>query len=227
VIFTRPNLNYFYVILLLVSPFLIRYQLIQVRQGLAIGIFSLAYYSNRAFYKYLFYIITPFVHSVFFLVYPVLVLHTLLKRYKFSFNQRYIIIITTTFGLYLIALYVADILGHRAYSRLIEDQINVSGYNFIYYLIYFFYFIFSGRSVKDNFDIPIYFISLYLLSYFIFPFAGRVFGAISLIILISLFELKLSPKNKIVLVCFYLFNLILDWYFRFSKDGFGFLEIIY
>ena len=77
----RNNLRYFWILLIILAfPNVIKNFIIHIRQGLAIAFFLIGWFSSSKSTKYFFFILSPFVHTSFFIVVSIYLITETLKK---------------------------------------------------------------------------------------------------------------------------------------------------
>lgn len=206
--------------LLLIFPNVLRYNLVQIRQGFAIALFLYAYqhrYSNRSIFLIL---LTPFIHSSFFIILCLLIVADLAKVVRFSSDV--IALIAMSLGLMFTHgfLYVAGVLGARQAERYADAVTDVSGLAFVFWSVVLMLFMGQNRLWRADHRFEILVIVFYLTTYFLSPHAGRIFGSVFLLLVIGGFSLP--PKSRSIYLFLVIFFSILDILNRVGKPWLGF-----
>jgi len=175
---------------------------VHLRQGVAIAIFLLGYFNKNKNIQLFFYLLTPFIHTSFFIVLALMLYSTILKKSKFSLQINYLLQFSSyaIFSLFIlsIALYFGARQGEVYLSG---NSISFSGFGFIYWLLILFLFISEEQSFQLKNNLAISFILFYLASYFTLPVVARIFEDVLILILLSALDLS-KNKQKIFFILF-------------------------
>ena len=193
-----------FILLILFLPVVLSKYTIHLRQGLAVSVFMIWYYSFNRSNKILIPILLPFIHSSFFVILCVIALNKVI----FKFNRKIYLIIFFVFSILvsLVFLDVASLLGARQTNNPAGSISSHSGLNFIYWLTIFLVIIAQGSSYFNKYRLEISFILLYLVGYYINPYASRIFESTLIIIFPILMYLKNDKKDiALVLIISYFF----------------------
>src|SRR5690554_6648259 len=88
----RVNPRYFFLLLfLLFVPQIIKNHIIHLRQGVALSFFLIGWFSNKKYIKYFFLLLTPFIHSSFFMILSIVFMNEYFKNNTVFNNFRTII----------------------------------------------------------------------------------------------------------------------------------------
>ena len=204
----RQNKKYFIYLLGIVFLWQVMTNyVVHLRQGVAITIFLLAYFNKNKNIRLFFYLLTPFIHTSFFIVLALILFSTILKKSKLSLQINYLLQFSsyTIFSLFIlsIALYLGARQGELYLS---ENSISFSGFGFIYWLLILFIFISEKPSFQLKNNLTISFILFYLASYFTLPVVGRIFEDVLILILLSALDLS-ENKQKIFFMLFTIYFL--------------------
>lgn len=211
-------------LLFLLLPQVIKNNIIQLRQGLAIAIFIMGWYSNRRVLRWATTIIAPFIHSSFFFIWVILAGIKLLSAVriagsKLSLTMKLLCITAVCILMAMLGVAVAAFLGARqgaGYERWGED---VSGLGFMFWLCILFTYLGQGKDfVRENL-LSISVIVFYLAAYFVSPISARVFESALLILLIS--GVSLTSWRKWSYVTLFAFYFSLEWYQRLGQPLLG------
>lgn len=218
VVLSQGARKHFIILLLfLLLPQVIKNNLIQLRQGLAVAIFIAGWYSTRASLRRVTALITPFIHSSFFFILAIAATIKFLSAMRFSglrisSSIKLISIITICMSMAFLGLTVAAYLGARqgvGYEQWGED---VSGIGFVFWFCMLLNYLAEGEEYLRQNMLSISIIIFYLAAYFVSPISARVFESVLLIILIS--GLSLTHWRKWCFYSLFVFYFCSQWYSR-------------
>ena len=222
----RFNKKYFFfLILVLLMPQVIKNHIIHLRQGVAISIFLYAWFCQRPLLKIFLYAIAPFVHSSFLFVLMILIVSNILANFRFAADLKMV-----TFSLLGVVLggatfTLAAIFGARQAES--ESYINyeVSGLGFIFWLFVLLVFVTQGKSFLQKNSFVVGTLIFYVSWYFLLPVSGRIFE--STIVLLFLASLSLTRWRKIAFYMSLMFYTILLWLIKSQMPlmGYGIREL--
>jgi hypothetical protein len=211
--------HFLYLLAVLFIPLLIKNHIIHLRQGFAVSIFLLAWFSSGK-NKFILFTLTPLIHSSFFIVLAVLVFSKCMSKARLSVGLQVLlyVIIATLMSLFL--LQIAGSVGARQ-GEIYENTVNkVSGLGFIFWLGILAIFISDKKYFIEQHSFEVGIIILYLLTYFTLPVTGRVFESCIPLILIA--GLKLKPYNRMIFIFSIISFSLLLWATRINSPGIGF-----
>lgn len=212
--------NLVWIILILLLPQVLKNHIMQLRQGFAIGIFIFTWFMLVGKKRLFGFLLTPFIHSSFFVILVLLFTNHLLSRMKFSIGIKNFVILIGGALSSMLLTQVATILGSRQGARYADAIPNVSGMAFLFWAAVFILFILQGKAWLKHNSFCIITLVFYLSSYFFLPLSARIFESIITLIFIS--GLCLKNYYKFLYLIFFLFYFIYQYYLRMSKPFLGF-----
>jgi hypothetical protein len=216
---SKPK-NTIWLLLILISPVIIKNHLVHIRQGTAIAVFLAGWFLANNYWRYFFIGLTPFIHSSFFIVIFILLLSMFMLKIRLRSGLSSIIffLVGASIGITLIS--IASFLGAR---QGVDNQFlknGTSGLGFIFWL-----FIGVVMYSRKNFFLrdhvfEIGCILIYLGAYFFTELTARVFESAILLVLLAGLELKnwrlsvfqASISSYVMLI----------WLFKVGTPAFGF-----
>lgn len=183
------GVSFFWLLLALISPISIKNSIFHIRQGLAVSLFLLGFYSQSKTFSSSIIILTPFIHSSFFFVLPLYLFSEIrflsFTEARFKTFLYMLLAFLTVFS----GLFFSSFAGARQVLSYSGADIHVSGIGFFVWLSVFILFIAQGRVFLNNFTFQVSVLSLYLSSYFFFSFSARIFESCFLLVFASGFSL--------------------------------------
>ncbi|MCT7604382.1 EpsG family protein [Aliarcobacter butzleri] len=217
----RNNLQYFWILLLiLIFPNVIKNFIIHLRQGLAIAFFLIGWFSLSRSKKYFFFILTPFVHTSFFLVIAMYFLTLALQKLKFAFDVKFIVYFILGFVISFGLAFIASLLGMRQATEYEFIAADSSGLGFLFWLGILIIYISNGREFLRKNSFILGMIIFYLVTYFFVEVTARIFE--SVIILVLLASLELKNKYKIIVVGLFIIFIIYQFISKIDIPYFGY-----
>lgn len=209
---------FFWLILFLLLPQVLKNNINHLRQGFGISVFLLGWFSSPGCRRYLLFLCAAFIHSSFIIVLIGFLSVRLVSSLRVSGGIRnvYYIVIGLGFGFFTLA--AASYLGARQGEQYVERE-SVSGFGFVYWLFVLCLFLCQNKDFLRRNSAQIFFIILYLCTYFILPVTARVFESVLLTVLIA--GLYIRREYKFLFYVSYLFYFTLMWASRLVRPGLG------
>lgn len=194
--------------------------LIHLRQGLAIAVFLLGWFTTGRPLRWLLMGATPFIHLSFAFVLPLLWLATAMQRLKLGADLRTIVFISSGIFAGTSLAWIAEIIGARQSESYSFSTADVSGIGFLYWLSIFALMCFEGRRFLRGNAFQAGVVVFYLSTYFLIEVTARIFD--SVLILVLLASLKLTRWRRVaflaIVVCFG----VLQWLMKMKEPLMGF-----
>jgi len=206
-----------WLILFLLLPQVLKNYTTHLRQGLAISVFFVGYFSRKRIVRNSCLAAAPFIHASFFFVWVIILLECIGKKLHFAIDVRVVNAIISSIVLGISILPTIAWLGARqGYEYSFGTQME-TGLGFIFWLCMLMLMIFQGKSYLDKYAIPTFGVIFYLGMYFFLPFAARVFESILPFVLLALLALTGWRKHFAMVALFVYF--IFQWLFGFLRSG--------
>ena len=216
----KNNRKYFlFLLIILFSPQFIGKFIIHLRQGLAIAIFLIGWFSTSKKIRYFWFILTPFIHASFFFVLFLFMYTKVLNKTKLSVGIKIFSLIALGLFLGFTLEHIVSISGARQANEYKFSADNVSGLSFIFWFCIFSLYFSQGRLFANKHIFPIATIAFYLSTYFLIEVTGRIFE--STLILVLLTSLDLSSWRKYLAISMIVSFEILNWGIRLNQPWFG------
>ncbi len=200
-IILKNNPKYFIVLLFFIffTNFIKNY-IIHIRQGLAVTIFLIGWFSISSTKKNICFILTPFIHSSFYFILLIYVVSIYLKEIKFDIYLKILVYITVglffSFTLGIIATY----LGARQANEYEFISENISGLGFLFWTFILIIYVTSEEMFLEKNSFIIGIITFYLVTYFFIEISARVFESVVILVLFASLELNFWKKNLVVIL---------------------------
>lgn len=213
------KLQYFLLaILFLLLPTVMKNNIIHIRQGLAIAVFLIGWFSSQKKYKYLFIICSAFIHSSFIIVIFGLLCVRAMLHLKLSYGIRNFLYVLIALFLGVFGLILASTIGARQGGAYKEVSVDVSGLGFLYWSAVTVLFVMQERLFLHRHAYSVFYLFLYLGTYFLLPVTARIFESVLIIILLSSLEFK---NYKLLFLGAFFFYFVMLWASRIGQPGFG------
>lgn len=218
----KYNYRYFFLLLLfLLSPQVLKNYVIHLRQGLALSFFLIGYLSTskNTLRNNFFIILSPLIHSSFFLIVFLIYLIKFLERIKF--NNIFKIWSIILFG--IVSSFIIESVGKFTKARQATQyefsSADISGFAFLFWLVVFIIYTLQGKQFLKNNLLSISILIFYLTTYFFIPVTARIFE--SGIVLVLLSSLSLSDWRKYSFIGLILFYITYTVFLRIGSPYFG------
>lgn len=213
--------NFWWLLVFLILALVAKNHLIHIRQGFAIALFILAWFSNSRFLKISLMTLTPFVHASFFFVLILLIASNAMLKLRLGPGIRSIAValIATAVGLGL--GWLAALFGARQAQEYEFSMAEVSGLGFLIWLSILIIYLLEGKAFLHRHAFALSLIIFYLVTYFFIEVTARIFESGLLLVLLA--GLSLSSWRLLAykfLVVFILFGA--TWLMRIGEPALGF-----
>lgn len=210
---------FFFLICILIFPSVIKNFIVHLRQGLAIAFFIAGWFSHSRVKKFALIGFSPFIHSSFFIVIPIICLSRFFIALKFDKNIRSICFIAvgiaSGFGLW----FVAALLGVRQARESALTAADVSGLGFLIWLFIFSLFYMQGKDFLKKYTFEIGMVVFYLGTYWITKFTARIFEDAMIPVLLA--GLHLTAWRKYAFFATILFMITYIYFHRYGQPLLG------
>lgn len=182
----KNNYKYWYLVfLILLLPQVIKNDIVHLRQGLALAVFLIGWYSESRRVKFLFIGAAPFIHASFFFIDFILIATLVLQYLRYSNGIRVIIITLLGVALSFSLIFVTSMLGARQADEYFGVVTSASGLAFVFWFVILLLFISEGKRFAQDNAFQISVLVFYLSTYFFMPVTARIFESATLLVLIS------------------------------------------
>ena len=191
--------SFWILLLFLLLPQVLKNHLIHIRQGFALSLFMVGWYTGKRFWMAL----SPFIHASFFIIGGWWLLNEILDRYKVKFEWGIAWILGYAA---LLALFLGDIAGlfgarQASYSYGVLQE--VSGLGFLYWGGITGLFFLQGKTFIEKHRFPIGILLIYLCTYYFVKLSPRIFESGLLVVLVTILTFEKWKKLTIFLLVFY------------------------
>lgn len=206
-------------LIIFLLPQVLKNHVIHLRQGLAAALFLLGYYSTQRSVRNGLLLLTPFIHSSFFIVLPLYYLRPLLELLRFSSTIRVLLVALVGIVIGLAGMLGAGMLGARQAGRYALFVSGGSGLGFVYWSLLLCVLLSEGPQFirRHIFEIAILF--FYIGTYFLIPVGARVME--SVLILILLAGVRLTCWRYFLFIAMHVFFFAFQYYQRLGQPWLG------
>ncbi|WP_174626171.1 EpsG family protein [Candidatus Methylobacter favarea] len=216
----RAYPKYFLLIFLfLLVPQVLKNHIIHLRQGMAIAVFLFGWFSKNTSIRWLFIILSSFIHSSFFFILVLLLLNNIFLMLSFSWGWLLFFYVLVGLFLDFAGAGLATHLGARQADELQSLEMKTSGLGFLLWLFFSGILILEGKNFMRRYSFSLFVLIVYLSGYFFLPVTARVFESTLLLVLIS--SLYLTSYRKLAFYGIFTFYFFFDWYQRLEWSAFG------
>lgn len=217
------NICYLFLGLLILFffPYLFHFQFVVLRQALATLVFLIPIiFISNAKVKNILILLSPFIHSLFFLIVPIYFLYLFFKGKNIKFDKIlfafFLISIASNFLFYTLG----NFLGFRQMNEEhITGEVVTGGGAFIFFILIFLYLYKFYREKRDFiYEFSLILLIFFLATYFFLPIAGRLMSTLSLIILLNLIKSS-NIINFLVILLFLAVSFYLAFIFKAMDNG--------
>lgn len=206
-------------VLYLLLPQILKNHVIHLRQGVAVAVFLLAWFSANKSTRLVLMCMTPLIHASFFFVIFLYALNYCFVRLNLSAGIRIVLYLLVSVLLAGSSLWIASRLGARQGDQYQSVALEISGLGFVFWLGFLALFVLQGRSFLRANSFQVGLLLFYLVCYFFLPVGARVFE--SGLILIMLAALALTGWRKQAFYLMFAFYFCVQWVPRLFLPGLG------
>lgn len=178
--------NFFWLLLVLVFPQVMKNFVIHLRQGLAIAVFMLGWFSAGSKKRRFFIGLSPFIHSSFFIIIAILLGGWLLKKLKMAADIKLLLYFAVSLSLALLVAQLSALVGARQAETTAVTAEAASGVGFLFWSAMLMLLLLQGRRFLHQYTVATGILIFYLAAYFFTPISGRVFESGVLLVLLAL-----------------------------------------
>lgn len=181
----------------LLVPQILKNHVIHLRQGLAVAIFLIGWFSTSRRWRGCLWIIAPLVHSSFFFILMLLAAAHLLRRWRTPLPIAWAIFLLLGIGVSLTLEVVAGAIGARQVVEWVFDATSgISGLGFLFWTAMLLFVTWQSGEFLRQHTFEFGTVIFYLATYFLSPAAGRVFE--STLLLVVLAGLRLPTPGRYI-----------------------------
>lgn len=214
------NLKYFvFLLFLLFFPQLIVKAVVHIRQGLAISIFLLAWFTLSKPWRWFLFLLTPLIHASFFFVLLLYGYTWFLRQLKFALDLSVIAVVFLGLVIGLGLEFIVLLSGARQAGEYEFSTTEISGLGFLFWLGVFVIYCLQGKRFAKENSFAMAAIVFYLTTYFLIEVTARIFESMVIIVLLASLGLT-SWRRKIFIAAITAF-VCLSWLLRLNQPWLG------
>lgn len=192
----RSKPKYFiYLFLVLLFPAVIGKFVIHIRQGLAISFFLIGWFSKNRLIRWLFFGLSPFIHSSFLFILMLFGISKFSEKIKLAFDLRVLLISIVAFCVIVGLPFLALVSGARQANEYDFSGPEVSGVGFLYWSFILVLFWSQGKVFIRVNSFVITGLVFYLSTYFFLVVTARIFESILVLLLLIACDLNKNIKH--------------------------------
>lgn len=216
---TEPR-QFFWLLLFLLLPQVIKNHIIHLRQGVAIAVFLVAWNVTSPVWRRVLMLTTPFIHASFFFVLGLLALTEFLKKFRLATDLRLLlaVVVGVAVGIGLGSL--AQIFGARQAQEYQFVAEQISGLGFLFWCMVLALFVMQGRRFTRENAFAVSAITFYLGTYFFVEVTARIFESALLIVLLT--GLRLTGWRRMAFLSLIVAYGAIMYWLRLDKPWLGF-----
>lgn len=212
--------HFFWLLLILLLPQVVKNHIIHLRQGLAVAVFLLGWFDTVRYRRWTIMAMAPFIHSSFFMIYALLFVSWIAVQCRWALDLRLFFFVFSGIVTSFLVLWLGEILGARQVQYYGFLESNVSGLGFIFWTAVLSLMMAQGRKFLRDHVFEFGFIAYYLAAYFFMVVAGRVFESGLLLVLLAC--LAMTRWRRAFFLVGLLFYFSAQWLMRYGNPMAGF-----
>ena len=210
---------FLFLLLLLFLPQVIGKFVVHLRQGLAISIFLVGWFTASKPWRWFLFALTPLIHVSFFFVVLLLAYVSILNKLKFALDLRTVAVVALGLTVGIGLEFVAGMLGARQIQRYEFSTGDVSGLGFLFWLVILALYWMQGRTFAKKHAFEIATLTFYLTTYFLIEVTGRIFESTIAISLLA--GLNLTAWRRAAFIGVVIFFAVVGWLMNFGQPWLG------
>ncbi|MGI2100258.1 EpsG family protein [Shewanella oncorhynchi] len=216
----KSNPKYFlFLLFILFVPQIVSKYIVHLRQGLAISFFLIGWSLTNTKWRFLYFFITPFIHSSFFFVLFLYFFTEISFKLKLARDIRGVLVVFLGLSLGLGLGYVANLVGARQANEYNFSSTNISGLGFIFWFGVFSLYWFQGRGFVRKHAFSISALIFYLSTYFLIEVTGRIFESMIIFVLLASLDLTAWRRKAFIFALF--LYVVLTWLPKINQPWLG------
>ena len=212
--------HFIWLLFFLLFPAVIKNHVIHLRQGFAVAVFLLGWFTKKPSVRWTILATTPLIHGSFLFILGILFLSRSMTYIRLGPDLRTSILTTLSVGLGVVFAWLVGLVGARQGEYHDFSASQGSGLGFFFWFIIFSIWLFQGSKFlrKHAFESGI--IIIYLGTYWLVNVTARIFESGLLLVLLA--SLNLTGWRRQLFFAAYLALFFFQWILRLDKPGFGF-----
>ena len=209
--------NWPWILIFLLMPQILKNHITHLRQGLAIAVFLLGWFSSGRWVRRILMVAAAFIHASFFFVLVIYGTTKILQGMRLAADIRGLVYLALGVGIGLTLGVIAVALGARQGEVYDFTAQGISGMGFLFWASILAIFILQGQSYLNRHAFVTGSIIFYLGTYFFIEVTARIFE--STLPLVFLAGLELKGRKRMVFLGGVVVFSIFQWLVRLNRSG--------
>lgn len=207
-------------IVFLLAPQILKNHVIHLRQGAAVSLFLVAWYSSIGYWRWILLALLPFIHSSFFIVGLLVVVEHFLREYRAWWGTTVLVFAGVSIAVALGLGWVASVFGARQATEHTFVQTNATGLGFLFWLAMLAVYLLEGEAFVAPHRFAVGSITCYLCSYFLVDVGARIFESALPVVLLA--GLELTAWRRRAFLAGIVLSILYQYAERWSQSWLGF-----
>jgi len=177
--------DFLWLLLVLLVPQVIKNHIVHLRQGVAIAVFLVGWFSARPMLRISLIALTPFIHASFAFVLGFMLLTVIARKLRWAADMRTLLFATAGMATGMALAGLAAVLGARQANDYEFVVTGVSGLGFVFWAGVFLIMRLQGQEFMRRHAFEMGALVFYLSTYFLIEVAARIFESVLILILIA------------------------------------------
>jgi len=216
----RHPKQFLWLLFFLLFPAVLKNHIIHLRQGLAVAVFLLGWFTKKPSLRWAILATTPLIHGSFLFILGILLMSRSMTYVRLGPDLRTGIFASMSVGLGLVFAWLVSLVGARQGEYHDFSQTQGSGLGFFFWLIIFGIWVFQGRKFLRNHAFESGVIIIYLGTYWLVNVTARIFESGLLLVLLA--SLNLTGWRRQAFLAAFMALFAMQWLVRLGKPSFGF-----
>lgn len=212
--------QFVWLLVVLFLPMVVKNHLIHIRQGAAISVFLMGWFSQRRTARVVLFGIAPFIHISFVFVVALLFVVTVARRLRLSVGLRALFFLGAGLTISLTSLWVGALVGARQTDTYEGVAGDVSGLGFLFWAGVLGVMYLEGRRFLWVHKFETGAIVFYLSAYWLLEVAARIFENVAVLVLIA--GLRMTGLRRLLFLLLVVAFGVLQWSLQADQPLLGF-----
>lgn len=219
-VMTRNPKQFLWLLFFLLFPAVLKNHIIHLRQGLAVAVFLIGWFTKKPSLRLAIIATTPFIHASFLFILGILVLSRSMTYFRLGPDLRTGIVTSLSVGMGLVFAWLVSLVGARQGEYNDFSVTHVSGLGFFFWLIILCIWLLQGRNFLRKYAFESGIIILYLGTYWLLNVTARIFESGLLLVLLA--SLNLTGWRRQAFLAAFMALFAMQWLICLGKPSFGF-----
>ena len=205
---------------LLIMPMVIKNYLIHIRQGTALAVFLVGWFSLRPKLRWSLIVSAALIHTSFVFILLLIGLTTATQRFRIGPSLRLPVFLGIGVAIGLGMGWVASLVGARQADEYSFGATGISGIGFLFWAVIFLLMYFEGKNYLKKYTFETSVILFYLGTYFFVEVTARIFESGAVLVCLAAFNLTGWRRHAALAVLGAM--LVVQWVARLNQPLLGF-----